>query len=237
MAVTAVRVWRVPLDQDGDPHRRLSEEERARAARYATPEQGRRFAMARAVLRSVLAEAYGVAPDGLVLGTEAGGRPLIVPCDGRPPPDFNLSHAGCWALIAVAPPGWRVGVDVEWTGREVDCLAMARSMFSPAEAARLAGSAGGERRAEFFRLWTAKEAYVKADGAGVAGLRGVRVEVATARSSTPSAGFPAVLPVSWFEVAAGYRGALVVSGAGAAAWEEASDQPAVVVPVDRMLES
>jgi 4'-phosphopantetheinyl transferase len=231
VAVTAVRVWRVALDQEGDPHRRLSADERARAARHASPEQGRRFAMARAVLRSVLAEAHGVAPDELVLGTEARGRPLIVPRDGRRPPDFNLSHAGNWALIAVAPPGWRVGVDVEWTGREVDCLAMARSMFSPAEVAGLAGLAGAERRAEFFRLWTAKEAYVKADGAGVAGLRGVRVEVATARSSAPSAGFPAALPVSWFEAAPGYCGALVVAGSAAAG------EQSVVAPVDRILES
>ncbi|NUR29309.1 MAG: 4'-phosphopantetheinyl transferase, partial [Catenulispora sp.] len=88
MAVTAVRVRRVPLDQDGDPHRWLTEEEQARAARYASPEEGRRFAVARAALRSVLAKAYEVAPDELVLGAEAGGRPVIVPCEGRQPPDF-----------------------------------------------------------------------------------------------------------------------------------------------------
>ena len=84
-------------------------------------------------------------------------------------------------------------------------------MFQPGEVARLAGLDSDERRAEFFRLWTAKEAYVKADGAGLAGLRHVLVDAGTARSSAPSAGFPGVLPVSWFEAAPGYCGALVVS--------------------------
>ncbi|MEY9930262.1 4'-phosphopantetheinyl transferase [Catenulispora sp. GP43] len=212
MAVTAVRVWRAALDQDGDPHRWLSHEERARAARYASPAEGRRFAVARAVLRSVLGEACGLAPDEVAIATEDGGRPIIDPCDGRTPPDFNVSHSGRWALIAVAPPGRRVGVDLEWDGRDVDCLAMARTMFQPCEAERLARLEGEWRRREFFRLWTAKEAYVKADGAGVAGLRAVLVDGATARSSAPSAGFPAELPVRWFSAAPGYPAALVVSG-------------------------
>lgn len=219
MAVTVpdtVRVWRVALDQDGDPHRWLSHDERARAARFAAPEEGRRFAVARAVLRSVLGEVCGLAPDEVVLGTEEGGRPVIVPCDGRRPPDFNLSHSGRWALIAVAPPGRRVGVDLEWEGREVDCLAMARTMFQPAETRRLEVLEGVRRRREFFRLWTAKEAYVKADGAGVAGLRAVLVDGSRARSSAPSAGFPAVLPVRWFAAAPGYPAALVVSEGAAA---------------------
>jgi 4'-phosphopantetheinyl transferase len=172
--------------------------------------------VARAVLRSVLGEVCGLAPDEVVLGTEEGGRPVIVPCDGRRPPDFNVSHSGRWALIAVAPPGLRVGVDLEWEGREVDCLAMARTMFQPAETRRLEVLDGVQRRREFFRLWTAKEAYVKADGAGVAGLRAVLVDGALARSSAPSAGFPAALPVSWFAAAPGYPAALVVSDGAAA---------------------
>ncbi|ACU75838.1 4'-phosphopantetheinyl transferase [Catenulispora acidiphila DSM 44928] len=231
MAVTAVRLWRAALDQDGDPHRWLSHDERARAARYASPEEGRRFAVARAVLRSVLGEACGLAPEEVVLGTEDGGRPIIVPCDEHPPPDFNLSHSGRWALIAVAPPGFRVGVDLEWDGRDVDCLAMARTMFQPAEFRRLAVLDGVARRREFFRLWTAKEAYVKADGAGVAGLRAVLVDGATARSSAPSAGFPAALPVRWFAAAPGYPAALVVSGGGS------GGPSGPLVPADRFLES
>jgi 4'-phosphopantetheinyl transferase len=236
--VTAVRLWRAALDQDGDPHRWLSHDERARAARYASPEEGRRFAVARAVLRSVLGQACALAPDEVVLGTEDGGRPIIVPCDGAEPqgfPDFNLSHSGRWALIAVAPPGYRVGVDLEWDGRDVDCLAMARTMFQPAETRRLAVLDGVARRREFFRLWTAKEAYVKADGAGVAGLRAVLVDGATARSSAPSAGFPAALPVRSFAAAPGYPAALVVSGGGL------SGPPGPLVPADvpadRFLES
>ena len=247
MAVTAVRVWRAALDQDGDPHRWLSHEERARAARYASPDEGRRFAVARAVLRSVLGEACGLAPDEVVIGTEDGGRPIIELCDGRlpsdfpppdfpppdlMPPDFNVSHSGRWALIAVAPPGKRVGVDLEWDGREVDCLAMARTLFQPAEAEALARLEGVWRRREFFRLWTAKEAYVKADGAGVAGLRAVLVDGATARSSAPSAGFPAELPVRWFSAAPGYPAALVVSGGA-----EGPAVPAEFELCDRFLDS
>lgn len=207
MAVTTPRVWKAHLDQPGDPFSRLSADERARATRYASPDEGRRFAVARAVLRSILGEVCGTPAGELVFGKSEAGRPVLV---GAAAPDFNLSHSGEWALIAIAPPGRRVGVDVERISRKVDWLGMAHSMYHRDEVDRMLSLPLARQRAEFFRLWTLKEAYAKADGVGIAGLRDVVVDGTTARSLSR----PTVLATRWFEVAAGYPAALAYSGDG-----------------------
>ncbi|MBP2707753.1 4'-phosphopantetheinyl transferase superfamily protein [Microbispora sp. RL4-1S] len=190
MAVTAVaaplparglvgaRIWRIPLDRPGDPGRWrcLSEAERRRAMRFAAPGERRRYVVAHAALRTLLGRLCGVPPERLAFGAEDGGRPRLDPSclppgDRKPPPDFNLSHSGDWALVAVAPPGERVGVDVERIRADLDHDELARRMYQPEEAARVSRAGLGE----YFRLWTAKEAYVKATGVGLAGLRDVLV--------------------------------------------------------------
>ncbi|MFC3548812.1 4'-phosphopantetheinyl transferase family protein [Nonomuraea ferruginea] len=133
-------------------------------------------------------------------------------------PDFNLSHSGEWALIAVAAPGGRVGVDVERVRDDFDHLEMARRMYQPEEAAQVCAAGPGASLAEYFRLWTAKEAYVKASGAGLAGLRDVlvRPEAGTCAESRGGSALSRSLPgsqvpVRWLDVAPGYAAALVTT--------------------------
>jgi 4'-phosphopantetheinyl transferase len=127
-------------------------------------------------------------------------------------PDFNLSHSGAWALVAVAPKGSRVGVDVERIRADLDCLAMAGSMYQPEEVERLRREGPDARHAAYFRLWTAKEACVKAAGVGLAGLRDVLVtEEGPAHGSVRPATSTASWPVRWLGIAPGYAAALVTT--------------------------
>jgi 4'-phosphopantetheinyl transferase len=58
-------------------------------------------------------------------------------------------------------------VDVESLGRAVDGDDIAERYFSPPEVAGLQELAGVERGTRFIELWTLKEAYLKAIGAGL----------------------------------------------------------------------
>ncbi|GAA3836644.1 hypothetical protein GCM10022226_68260 [Sphaerisporangium flaviroseum] len=208
------RVWRIHLDQPGDAEwwRSLSGTERERARALASPVERHRFTIAHAALRAILGRLCGVRAAQLRFVTEAGGRPYLALPDGRPPVDFNLSHSEEWALVAVAPPGWRVGVDVERIRPDLDCLQMARRMYQPAEADHLAHAEPAARRTEYFHLWSAKEAYVKAVGVGLAGLRDVLVrrEGDALRGSVLSRSrSDAAWPVHWLDIAPGYTAALV----------------------------
>ncbi|MFJ3463172.1 4'-phosphopantetheinyl transferase family protein [Achromobacter spanius] len=75
----------------------------------------------------------------------------------------SLSHSGGHALLATAPPGWKVGVDLEATRpRNVDGLG--EWVCSPAERDLLAALPEDARLLRFYQLWTLKEAFIKAAG-------------------------------------------------------------------------
>ncbi|GAU25199.1 hypothetical protein TSUD_150980 [Trifolium subterraneum] len=85
-----------------------------------------------------------------------------------PPLHFNISHTSSLIACAVTV-GSPIGIDVEEKQRKLknDILAFARRYFSPHEVEMLAHIVDPElRRLEFIKLWTLKEAYVKALGRG-----------------------------------------------------------------------
>jgi 4'-phosphopantetheinyl transferase len=124
-------------------------------------------------LRLVLGGLTGMAPEGLPFERRCGhcgagshGKPRL---SGRSDLDFNLSHSGELALIAVAR-GRSVGVDVERVRRRTDVLAIARGSFSSRERQAIESPlTDAARREAFFECWTRKEAYLKGRGVGLAG--------------------------------------------------------------------
>jgi 4'-phosphopantetheinyl transferase len=71
-------------------------------------------------------------------------------------------------LVAFTRVG-EVGIDVEAIDRRVDALEVASAYFSRTELAMVAELAGAAQVERFLRIWTRKEAVLKAAGTGVAG--------------------------------------------------------------------
>ncbi len=86
-----------------------------------------------------------------------GGRPARI--------SFNVSHSGKHGLIALAPEG-RLGVDVEERVPRHDLDGLIRAVLGPDEQAELASVYGSRRLHLFLKLWTFKEALIKALGVG-----------------------------------------------------------------------
>lgn len=203
-------VFSIPLGGDPDLEV-LSRTERERAQRFATATLTRRWSRARSGLRRVVAAYAGVEPEALSIEPaacvhcgELHGKPYLA----DPPLDwlrFNLSHSGDLAAVAVAH-GREVGVDVEATraGRRMEGIA--GRWFNDDEAARLEGLEGPEQEELFYRLWSRKEAYLKATAEGIAGslaaFDGLRLEPPDGAAGWEFADL---------EVPAGYAGALAVA--------------------------
>ena len=140
----------------------LAEVETARAARFRVPTDRNRFIVAHAALRRLLATYLETDPARLLFGLAAYGKPFLI---NHPELCFSLSHSGDFALVALARR--EVGVDVERLDRQIEIDGVAATAFSALELAELRALVPAERRAAFFRLWTRKEAYVKARGEGL----------------------------------------------------------------------
>jgi len=120
----------------------------------------------RAPLLALLASYLGVTPDAVQLVAGEYGRPALDPRHGGAL-DFNWSHSGEQALVAVAR-GIVPGIDLELRRTRARALEIARRFFTMEEAAWLGTLDGDLRQAAFLELWTAREAVLKALGRGLA---------------------------------------------------------------------
>lgn len=141
----------------------LTADERGRAARFRFAADRDRFVVARARLRLVLASFGAGPPERIRLAHGAHGKPLL---PAHPELQFNVSHAGDLALIAVARRA-AVGVDLERLDRRHRLEDVAACCFSGAERAALARLDPCTRAAAVVRCWCRKEAYLKARGVGL----------------------------------------------------------------------
>lgn len=153
----------------------LDRSEQARLERIRAARRRREFVLCRSALRAILCDRLVCDNAQLYFEDSEQGKPSALVRAAPAAIDFSVSHSGRHALIAVVGEG-RVGIDVEDRSTLRDIEGAASLTFTPAEQAELAAM-GGIRKTEFFyRIWTMKEALIKALGVGF-GLNPCRFEI------------------------------------------------------------
>lgn len=108
--------------------------------------------------RKMLAEALGCDPASISLGRTESGKPYLE----HSPMEFNLSHSGNYAVCAIHTSPIGADLEVLRPIRPELCKRVCNEeefSFIYAE-----GRFDSER---FFRIWTAKEAFLKQQGRGI----------------------------------------------------------------------
>ena len=172
MTGAAIDIGECRLDTDADialdeAYADLNDEERTRAAGFVFERDRDRFVRTRGYLRRRLGAFVGAAPKDVPIAVGDDGKPFL---EGRGA-NFNLSHSGSLAVVAVTHGG-EVGIDLETLDRSDgldDQLAdLARLCMTGEEQDALAGLAPERRVWRFLSYWTAKEARMKLTGEGMA---------------------------------------------------------------------
>ncbi len=163
-----IHVWRAELKGATEYlQATLSDDEQMRAQRFRLARDRDQFVIARGTLRTILAQYLNVAPTSLQLDYEPHGKPYLTTASGtRSPLCFNVSHTSGLALYAFA---WHcaLGVDVEQVRPELADEMTAQQFLSAAEMTAFRQLPPALQATAFFNLWTCKEAYLKATGAGL----------------------------------------------------------------------
>ncbi|MGY6277172.1 4'-phosphopantetheinyl transferase family protein [Methylomonas sp. MgM2] len=142
----------------------LDSDERQKAESFKFPVKRDRYILIRGLLRQTLA--------GYMDGMESAGLRFDIGEYGKPGLScgslhFNLSHTADHLVIAVANfPD--IGVDIEAISPRKSLDALARRVFSEREFNQWRLLSDEQRLTGFYRLWTKKEAFVKAVGRGIA---------------------------------------------------------------------
>ena len=150
--------------------RLLDPRELERADRFRVPHAARRFIAARAVLRTLLGQVTATDPSRIEFAYGERGKPSVAGA-----PHFNASDSGDTVVVAMASE--EIGVDVEGLRPLPNPDRLARRICTPDELEQLDVLGEEEAADELLRLWTCKEAALKAVGLGLpGGLRNVDVD-------------------------------------------------------------
>lgn len=123
------------------------------------------FLGSRILMRELLADELGDEPQAWLL--DSRGRPLKASDAERV--RTTISHNRAHAAVALCLGAGGVGIDLEMPHPRCRWRDIAKRWYSPAEQALLAGCDPQHGERLFYRLWTLKEAWVKATERGLAG--------------------------------------------------------------------
>lgn len=161
-ALGQIDVWRVDLTGDtGYCAGVLSDAERSRLARRRADAR-RRFVRSHGALRDIAGAYTGTGAADVELSSVYGTAPCA-------PGGLHMSLSHCEEVALVAVARSPVGVDAETlaAASDDDLDDLADLVLHPSERAAFDGASGAVRPRAFLRLWTRKEAVLKARGEGL----------------------------------------------------------------------
>jgi 4'-phosphopantetheinyl transferase len=167
-----VHIWRAKLALPTVEIARLmsflSPDEITRANKFKFERHKIRFIAARGILRELLANYLQINPLRVKFSYSDRGKPYLAPSISDRSLQFNLSHSQDYALYGFTRYH-PIGVDLEYLREMKDVVKIAERFFSLQEFELISDLTNEEQQTTFFKLWTAKEAYLKATGEGLSG--------------------------------------------------------------------
>lgn len=143
----------------------LSEDEKERADRLKVELKKKQFILARSLLRKLLSNSTDIRLDEIEFYYGEHDKPFIK--NTYKNIEFNLSHSDQCIVIAITLEN-KVGVDVEKINTEIDHDSLSKRFFSKEEYSYLIKLNNNNKLDAFYRIWTRKEAFIKATGEGIA---------------------------------------------------------------------
>lgn len=168
---TEVHVWfcQPPLIEDrsklSEYKSLLSEQETERYHRFHFDKDRHSYLVSHALLRQSLSRYSDVHASQWQFLNNEHGKPQLSSSSVLPGVYFNLTHtSGLSACVVTLKK--LCGIDAEYIHRKNNLKSVAQRMFADEELAQLKDDT---IKQQFYRLWTLREAYVKALGIGLAG--------------------------------------------------------------------
>lgn len=160
-----VHIWYSPLDlwrnRVGELKGLLSAEEIQRSEELVFQNRSDDYIISRSILRKILAQYLGGAPESVSLELNTTGKPYLTSSRYY----FNLSHSNDLFICGIT---WDtpIGIDLQHIYSISNIDTLIRNYFSPEEQQIVNSVIDSRIQDLFFTIWTAKEAYLKGTGEG-----------------------------------------------------------------------
>lgn len=162
-------VWRIPLSSYEkhipELYQTLERDEKTRARLFLKEKDSHRFIVGRAMLRILLGEYLNIKADKLRFSYDNKKKPTLK-YDGKSVINFNVSHSGEYVLIAISDNF--IGIDIERHEYDSELKQIMQLIFSDSEILFINKQDSPSRI--FYKLWTRKEALLKASSSGLSNM-------------------------------------------------------------------
>lgn len=141
----------------------LSADEKKRASKFKFDKDSECYIISRGILRSLIGGYLDINAKDVIFKYTSYGKPML---DFESDLKFNISHSGNMAAFAFFK-NQEIGVDIEKIKDDFDVLELAQNFFSTKEIQSLEKQIPKDLPIAFFRCWTRKESFIKAEGSGL----------------------------------------------------------------------
>jgi 4'-phosphopantetheinyl transferase len=141
----------------------LSPGEQARAAGFRFSRDHNSYVVVHGMLRMIIANQFGLESTEVEFEYNEFGKPRLHPRYGKL--YFSLSHSRDISLLAFSLRN-EIGADIEFMDPSFDFKSIGEACFTPSEQKYISPGIHGDAT-RFYRLWTRKEALLKAIGTGI----------------------------------------------------------------------
>jgi 4'-phosphopantetheinyl transferase len=165
-----IRLAVVRLREEADEVlRSLAPAERSRYATLRFPKRRREWLGGRLAAKRAVAALLGIEPDAVAILGRSQGEPVVVAgAASAPDVRVSISHSGHWAAAAAYRPSRAGAVGLDLEERAPVDPALYALAFTESEVSQIESTEPeAARRDLVLRLWTAKEAVLKAVGVGL----------------------------------------------------------------------
>lgn len=141
----------------------LSSEEITRSIKFKFEKDRTLNIMARSSLRILSSLYLGITANAIEFKYGPYGKPDY---NFQTELKFNVSHSGKFVVLAFVKDS-EIGIDVEKVKTDFDALSLAENFFSITEINMLHNVQQDDVYNAFYRCWTRKESFIKANGTGL----------------------------------------------------------------------
>lgn len=141
----------------------LTNEEKEKAQKFKFLKDKNCFVIAKGILRKLLASYLSLSPKEINLKLGEYGKPFLHHSSNL---QFNISHSRSEILLGFIQT-LPIGIDIEYTKREIDVKNIAKHFFAEEEIEALLKLDTKYQTQAFYSCWTRKEAFIKALGSGL----------------------------------------------------------------------
>ncbi|ACL75051.1 4'-phosphopantetheinyl transferase family protein [Ruminiclostridium cellulolyticum] len=139
----------------------ISDERKAKMERFIFKEDSIRCLLGEVISRYAISKHLNCKNVDISFKADSFSKPYLDNTNGSV--FFNISHSGNWVVCVLSSKP--SGIDVEFI-KQTD-FGIAKRFFTREEYETLMNQPADYRSKYFFKLWTLKESYIKADGRGL----------------------------------------------------------------------